>query len=181
MQKYLRYSMAALALIPVAALAHGPSRQKVEKEIEINASAEAVWKALKGICSIHDWHPAVAACESKGDGKGATRVLTLEKAGSGKTIKEEFTMFDEEKMTFKYKITDVAADVLPVNSYAAQMQVIPEGAGKSKVIWKAGFYRYFTQNDPPPGQDEKAANDAVNGVFDAGLPGLKSLIEGGGK
>jgi hypothetical protein len=90
-------------------------------------------------------------------------------------------MFDEEKMTFKYKITKVAAEVLPVNSYAAQMMVEPAGAAKSKVVWKAGFYRYYTQNDPPKGQDEEAANNAVNGVFDAGLPGLKKFIETGSK
>lgn len=181
MHKFVRFSAAALLALPVAVLAHGPSRQKAEKEVEINAPAEAVWKALKGTCSIADWHPAVATCEAKGEGKGATRVLTLGEAGSGKTIDEEFTMFDEEKMTFKYKITKVAADVLPVNSYAAQMIVEPAGAAKSKVTWKAGYYRYYTQNDPPQGQDEEAANTAVNGVFEAGMAGLKKFIETGSK
>lgn len=181
MHKFLRISAAALLAVPVGALAHGPSRQKVEKEIEINAPAEAVWKALKGICSIKDWHPAVAACESKGEGKGATRVLTLGEPGSGKVINEEFTMFDDEKMTFKYKITEVKAEVLPVNSYAAQMTVIADGDAKSKVHWKAGFYRFYTQNDPPKGQDEAAAMEAVTGVFEAGLPGLKKLVETGSK
>lgn len=181
MHKLVKYSATALIAVPALVLAHGPARLKIEKEIEINAPAEAVWKALQGLCSIKEWHPSVAACESTGEGKGATRVLTLGEAGSGKTINEEFTTYDDERMTFKYKITKVAVDVLPVNSYSAQMQVLPAGAGKSKVQWKAGFYRFYTQNDPPKGQDEDAAMAAVTGVFDAGLPGLKKLIEDGSK
>lgn len=181
MHKFLKISLAALLAVPVAALAHGPSRQKMEKEVEINAPAEAVWAKLKGICSIKDWHPAVAACESKGEGKGATRVLTLGEPGSGKTINEEFTMFDDEKMAFKYKITEVKAEVLPVNTYSATMTVIPDGDAKTKVQWKAGYYRYFTQNDPPKGQDEDAANAAVTGVFETGLAGLKKYVETGSK
>ncbi|MFO1436553.1 MAG: SRPBCC family protein [Gammaproteobacteria bacterium] len=181
MHKFLKCSAAALLAVPVAVMAHGPSRQKVEKEVEINAPAEAVWKAIRGVCSIKDWHPAVAACESKGEGKGATRVLTLGSPDSGKVINEEYTMYDDDKMTFKYKITEVKADVLPVNSYAAVMTITPVTDAKTKVEWKAGFYRFYTQNDPPAGQDEKAANDAVNGVFDTGLAGLKKFVETGSK
>lgn len=178
MHTLFKYSAAALLALPGLLYAHGPSRLKVEKEIEINAPADKVWAALKGFCSIDNWHPAVAACESKGEGKGATRVLTLGEAGSGKTIDEEMTAYDEAKMIFKYKITKVDPAVLPVSTYAATMTVVPNG-DKTTVQWKAGFYRSFTQNDPPPEQNDEAATKAITGVFDAGLPGLKKLVEEG--
>lgn len=179
MHKLYKYSAAALLALPALVSAHGPSRLKVEKEIEINAPADKVWAALKDFCSIDAWHPAVAKCENHGgNAKGATRVLTLGTPDSGNTIDEEMTAFDEEKMMFKYKITKVDWKVLPVSSYAATMTVEPNGE-KSKVIWKAGFYRSFTQNDPPPEQDDNAALKAITGVFDAGLPGLKKLVEEG--
>jgi carbon monoxide dehydrogenase subunit G len=178
MHKLYRYSAVALLALPGLLYAHGPSRLKVEKEIEINAPAEKVWAAIKDFCSIDAWQPAVAACESSGgSAKGATRVLTLEEPGSGKTIDEEMTAYDDATMTFKYKITKVDPAVLPVSSYAATMTVMPSGE-KSKVVWKAGFYRSFTQNNPPPEQDDNAALNAITGFFDAGLPGIKQLVEG---
>ena len=177
MHKSCRYAAVALLALPGVLYAHGPSRLKVEKEIEINAPAEKVWAAIRDFCSIDLWHPAVAACESNGgNAKGATRVLTLDEPGSGKTIEEEMTAYDDATMTFKYKITRVDPAVLPVSSYAAAMTVVPDGE-KSKLVWKAGFYRSFTQNDPPPEQDDNAALKAITGFFDAGLPGIRQLVE----
>jgi len=178
MHKLYKYSAVALLAVPGVLLAHGPSRLKVEKEVEINAPADKVWAAIKDFCSIDQWHPAVAACEKTGNDKGATRVLTLGEPGSGKTIDEEMTAYDDKKMTFKYKITKVEPTVLPVSSYASTMTVVPNGE-KSTVQWKSGFYRSFTQNDPPPEQNDEAATNAITGVLEAGVAGIKQMVEGG--
>ncbi|PKO49972.1 MAG: SRPBCC family protein, partial [Betaproteobacteria bacterium HGW-Betaproteobacteria-20] len=40
------------------------------------------------------------------------------------------------------------------------------------------FYRVYKLNPPiPEGQDDATALNAVNGVFDAGLEGLKKTLE----
>ena len=45
--KYLKLCLLNMLLIPVLVMAHGPSRQKVVQEIEINASADKVWKIIE--------------------------------------------------------------------------------------------------------------------------------------
>ena len=56
------------------------------------------------------------------------------------------------------------------------MAVTAEGSG-SKVTWRGAFYRAYTNNDPPPDQNDEAAVKAVTGVFKSGLENLKAKLE----
>jgi mxaD protein len=166
--------------------AHGPVRQKVEEEISINAPASKVWGIIKDYGDM-SWLPAVKSTSNQGGNeKGAKRVLTLQNGG---TITEELKKYDDAKMTYVYKIAemstektinhagaDVQVPVLPVDNYAATIEVEDKG-GSALVTWKAGFYRAYTNNNPPPEMNEEAANNAVKGVFTAGLENLKKLAE----
>lgn len=78
---------------------------------------------------------------------------------------------DPQKRMYKYMITDVAVEVLPVTNYSSTLQV-NDKEGKAEVVWKAGYYRGFPNNDPPAGQDDEAATAAVTGVYQAGLDAL---------
>ena len=81
------------ALLPMAAEAHGPSRQKVVSKIEINAPVDKVWAAVGNFQDM-SWHPAVAKTEGTGGNDvGATRKLTLQ---SGGVINEKLTKYDAE-------------------------------------------------------------------------------------
>jgi hypothetical protein len=169
-------SLAALALVPAVALAHGPSRQKVTETVEINAPADKVW-AVIGNFQDMSWHPAVAKVEGKGgNDANATRTLTLT---SGGTIDEKLLSLDPTKMIYKYEITKVDPKVLPVNNYSSNISVKGDGA-KSTVEWKGAFYRGFMNNDPPPELSDEAAVKAVKGVYRGGLDALKSKVEAGG-
>ena len=169
-------SLAALALVPTVALAHGPSRQKVTETVEINAPADKVWATIGNFQDM-SWHPAVAKLEgSGGNDANATRILTL---GSGGTIDEKLLSNDPAKMTYKYEITKVDPKVLPVNNYSSGISVKGDGA-KSTVEWKGAFYRGFMNNDPPPELSDEAAVKAVKGVYRAGLDALKKKLETGG-
>lgn len=164
----------AVALLPFTAFAHGPSPQKVEKEIVIKAEPAKVWAIVKDFGGIHKWHPAIAS--TKVDTKdGATyRLLTLKGGG---TINEKLKSADDADMKLKYEIIEGA---LPVTDYNATMTVKPgPGAGETTVVWMARFYRVYRLNPPiPAGQDDESAIKAVTGVFDTGLPALKKLAEG---
>jgi len=52
-------------------------------------------------------------------------------------------------------------------------------AGETTVNWVGRFYRVYKLNPPiPEGQDDESALNAVTGMYDAGLEGLKKLAEG---
>lgn len=189
MNKMQFYFAALLTVWFSVALAHGPSRVKVEESIEINASADKVWDLIKDYDKLHTWLPAVESSETQGgNDKGATRVLTLKGGG---TITEELKSYKAAKKSMKYRITDMSTvktvhhelsgedvdvPVLPVNNYSATITVKDKG-GNAEVIWKAAFYRAFLNNEPPPEMNEDAGIAAVSGVFKSGLENLKSMAE----
>ena len=167
--------VALWALAPVAAEAHGPSRQKVVSKIEINAPVDKVWAAVGNFQDM-SWHPAVAKTEGTGGNDvGATRKLTLQ---SGGVINEKLTKYVAEERGLAYEITDVDVKVLPVTNSSAQLNVSGT-AEKTIVEWRAAFYRGFVNNDPPPELSDEAAVKAVTDVVEGGLGALKKKFEGG--
>jgi hypothetical protein len=165
-----------LALLPVLATAHGPSRLKVTEEIAISAPPDKVWVLIKDFCNISNWHPDVAKCDGGGgNDAGAKRTLTLKKDGNP-TIDEEMMKYDAATMTYKYKITKVDVKVLPVSNYSSFITVTAKDSG-SLVSWNGGFYRGYPNNNPPPELNDDAATNAVTGIYKAGLANLKKLAE----
>ena len=171
--------IAALASIALfawgsAAHAHGGTRQKVVESIEINAAPDAVWNIIKDFGDAK-WIPAVASSKSdKGSAVDAVRELTLKKGG---VVKEELKELDAAAHTIKYRVHEEPdCAVFPVNNYSAKIVVTAAGAG-SKVEWTSAAYRCFTPNNPPPGQDEKAAIEAMTSLSKDALANLKALAE----
>lgn len=167
-------TLAAVLLIPATAFAHGPTPQKVEKEIVISAEPAKVWAIVKDFGNLQKWLPLVASTKLETKDDGVYRTLTLKGGG---TILEKLRSSDDTDMKLKYEIVE---GVLPVSDYVATITVKPgPGAGESTVTWLARFYRVYKLNPPiPPGQDDETAVKAVNDVFDAGLPNLKKVAEG---
>lgn len=172
----LALSVVALAAQPIPADAHGPSRQKVTKSIEINAPADKVWKIVGNFQDMN-WHPAVEKTEGTGGNEaGAKRTLTLKGGGQ---IHETLTKHDAAGRSLSYEITDVDVKVLPVKNYSSTLAVEDEG-GKSVLKWRGAFYRGYMNNDPPPELNDEAAVKAVSGVYDGGLEAVKKAAEAGG-
>jgi hypothetical protein len=180
MEKYMKRILAsiAIALLPLTALAHGPSPQKLEKEIVIKAPPAKVWAIVKDFGNLQKWLPLVATTkvESKKDENGdpATyRTLTLKDGG---IIIEKLGSINEADMKIKYYID---SGVLPVKDYNATITVkAGPGAGETTVTWMARFYRKYSLNPPiPPGEDDESALKAVTAIFDSGLPNLKKVAE----
>jgi len=175
MLKRLAVALAILGLAPVAAVAHGPSRQKVSETIEINAPVDKVW-AVIGNFQDMSWHPAIAKTEGKGGNDvNATRTLTLK---SGGTIDEQLDKYNAADHFYAYEITKVDVKVLPINDYSSRITVTANG-DKSTVEWHGAFYRGYMLNDPPPELNDEVAVNAVTGIYKDGLAALKKKIEGG--
>ena len=81
--------------------AHGPSPQKVEKSITINASPDKVWAIVKDFGSIQKWEPLVTDSKVEKKGEDTLRTLTLK---SGGKVIEKLKGIDEEAMKLKYEI-----------------------------------------------------------------------------
>ncbi len=186
MKKITLIMSVLLFFFTAVANAHGPVRQKAEEQITINAPAEKVWAIIKNYGDM-SWHPDIFNVTSEGGNKkGATRVLTLKDGG---TIKEEMKKYDEAKMSYAYKITEMSTaktithagveekvPVLPVDNYSASIEV--EAKGDTSVVnWTAGYYRAYTNNNPPTEMNEETANAAVSAVLKTGLINLKTLAE----
>ncbi len=169
-----------------AAFAHGPVRAKMTASITIDAPAEKVWGIIKDFDDM-SWHPAIKSTTAdKGNKKGSVRVLTLDNGG---TITEEMKAYKADKMSYKYKITDMSSSgtvhhagqdeeipVLPVANYAATLSVKAKG-GKSEVTWVATYYRAYVNNNPPEELNEEAADNAVKSVLTGGLVSLAQKFD----
>lgn len=171
MKKFL--ALIALAALPFAAAAHGPTPQKVEKSIVIKAAPAKVWAMVKDFGNLHAWHPAIANTKLEKKGDETHRTLTLK---SGGEINEKLRSSDDKDMKIKYEIT---GGVAPVADYNATMTVAAgPGAGESTVTWVGRFYRTYKLNPPiPAGQDDETALKFVTDVYDSGLANLKKVLE----
>lgn len=166
--------------------AHGPVRAKMTASITVDASADRVWEVIKNYDDM-SWHPSIkSATADKGNKKGSVRILTLT---NGATITEEMKAYKADKMSYKYKITEMSATgtvhhagkdedipVLPVENYAATLSVKGKG-GKSEVTWVATYYRAYVNNNPPPELNEKAADKGVTAVLTDGLTSLAQKFD----
>lgn len=175
---FFKMLLASALMLPLAAsAANAPSQQKVIREVVIKAEPAKVWAVVKDFSGLHKWHPAVESVttETKADETGTQllhRTLTLKGGG---TILEKQTINSDEEMKLEYKIVE---GVLPVSGYRAIMQVkAGPGAGESTLTWTGRFYNKANDVHAKPGEDNEAAVKAVEGVYDAGLPNLKSILE----
>jgi len=166
---------AALSLVSAAALAHGPSRQKVADKIEIDAPPAKVW-AIVGNFGDLGWLPGVVKTEATGGNTPdqGKRKLTLSNGG---VIEETLTKYDETGLSLSYRIDQVDVKILPFNNYSSTLTVTPAEGGKSTVEWRGAFYRGFMNNDPPPELSDEAALKAVTELYKAGLAALKAKVE----
>jgi mxaD protein len=185
MKKTSLFVSAAFLLFSGMVNAHGPVRAKLTSTIEIDAPAAKVWEIIKNYDDM-SWHPAIKSV--KGDGsnkKGALRTLTL---ANGGTITEELKSYEDSKMAYKYKITEMSSTgtikhagqdetlpVLPVGNYAAELSVTDKG-GKAEVEWVATYYRAYVNNNPPAELNEEAADKAVTDVLTKGLTALAKKV-----
>ena len=171
-------ALLVIGLLPFTAAAHGPSPQKVEKTVVIDASADKVWGLIKDFGNWQKWHPAIenTKLDKRKSDSGEEETVRLLSLKGGGTLLENLKSIDEDSKQMKYGIIE---GVLPVADYYSTISVKAVDGGKSEVKWMGRFYRVYKLNPPiPPGQDDKSALDAVTGVYDTGLANLKKVAEG---
>jgi len=147
--------------------AHGPTPQKTDESIQVHATAEAIWQRISAPCALAQWHPQVAACEAINDKQ---QKITLK---NGKQLLQEIDEVSAAEMTVAYRLSgEIDLEALPVSSLNGKIKVSADGSN-AKVVWTARYYRAFTGNEPPAGQDDESAKTAVDSFVKDGLQGLK--------
>ncbi|MHC2108048.1 SRPBCC family protein [Methylobacterium sp.] len=176
MKKMTLALAATAALVAATAQAHGPTRRKISESIEINAPADKVW-AVIGDVKNADWMENVTKTEVSGDVPNKfKRTLTLK---NGNQIQETSNKYKPDEKLLSYYIEKVDVKDLPANDYSATITVEPAGDAKSKVEWKAAFYRGYMNNDPPPELNDEASEKGVGAWIKASLANLKAKVEKG--
>lgn len=183
--KNIIYLFAFIALlISVNAQAHGPVRQLSVVSIEINTNANDLWLFITNY-SDPTWHPLIEkVISSDGNKKGAKRTFSLTTGGQ---VTQVLKLADSKKMKYKYRTPKDDMTVLktvefqgvenpirslPVDSLLETIQIEPIGANKSKLIWKAAYYRGYMKNlraGELPELNEDAANSAMQNFIIQGI------------
>ncbi|MBS0420755.1 MAG: SRPBCC family protein [Proteobacteria bacterium] len=162
-----------VALAGSAAFADAPKTLKVVKSVNVTAPVDTVWNAVKDFDSLNKWHPGFAADEiQKGENNkvGAVRKLTVK---DGPSFTEELLAFDDAKHTYKYRIIE---SPLPLRDYVSHITVTPGPNGGSHVTWVGNFKRKSTSDTPPEGENDAAALELINSVYQGGLDNLKKMF-----
>lgn len=157
----------------MGAKAHGPTPQKIDESIVIDAPIEKVWAVVKDFDKISTWHPDVTS--SKGDGKNESdgmRTLTL----SDGDIVESLDYYSETDHEYIYRLKTENTDALPASSYTLTFKLTAEG-DETLVNWKGRAYRGDTGNSPIEKLNDASVIKVMSAFFKNGLKGLKEAVE----
>ena len=121
----------------------------ISRSADVKASASAVWSMIGPFCAIKNWLPPVGECIE--DGKAA--------------FVETQTARNDNEHSYSYAIL---SSPLPVSNYKATIKVTANSDGSSTITWSGSF-------TPDQGK-EKAASEALIGVYEAGLAEIKARL-----
>jgi mxaD protein len=166
-------SCLVLLLTATASFAAAPLL-KVTKTVTINAPVDQVWAKCGDFDALDRWLPPVAKdtlTKGKNNVPGAVRHLDIKGGGY---VNEKLLHYSAKGHYYSYRILD---SVLPVSDYHSTLRVKAAGDGKSVVTWSGTFRRKDLGSSPPDNANDKAATDAISGVYQAGLDNLKQSLE----
>lgn len=132
----------------------------------IDASADAVWAAVRDFNDLPRWHPGIAdsAIEDgkAGDQVGAIRSFHLK---DGAHIRERLLSHSDLERCYTYNFETTPFDV---RNYQATLRVTPVTDGNRT------FIEWWTTFDCPVERIDEWVNTFANGVFQPGFAALKA-------
>ena len=134
-------------------------RDRVERWIDLPASAAEVWAVIGDFGGVAAWHPAIDASEVVEIEGETYRHLTL---SDGEKMLER--LVSAEPRACRYEI---AEGPLPVENYRSTLTVFDRPEGGCRVFWSSTFEA-----------DDPHADDLVAGIYEAGLSALRDRFGG---
>ncbi len=132
----------------------------VERERELNANADDVWKKIGDFAGLDNWATGIEKLELSDEGK--TRTITV---GGGATITER--LVEEGERSYTYTLD--AGGPMPVVGYRSTIRVEDKGGDACVVHWRGDF-------EPAEGTTEEMATQIVGMVYDGGLAGIEKAV-----
>lgn len=165
--------LGTLAIPASAALAHGPTRVKLDLAVDVAAPPAKVW-AMIGNFQDLSWAPTVAKVTGT-DGNTANQAHRTVILKDGAVLPdEELDDYNPNRMEYTTFLPHVDPKVFPVADYSTHVMVAPLPNGGSHVEILAAFYRGYMNNDPPANMNEDAAKKAVTALWQPALDALKA-------
>ncbi|MBW7963498.1 SRPBCC family protein [Bradyrhizobium sp. BR 10261] len=158
-----RLSMASVATFGTVLLYSGTASAAVatiSRSVDVKAAARDVWSLIGPFCAIKDWLPPVGQCIE--DGKAPSTRILVTKDGRAAFVETQVAR-NEAEYSYSYKFL---TSPLPVSNYTATIKVTAKANGSSTITWNGSY-------TPEPGQ-EKAASEALLGVYEAGLAEIQA-------
>jgi hypothetical protein len=134
----------------------------ISRTADVKATAAAVWSVIGPFCAIKDWLPPVGVCIE--DGKAPPTRTLVTKDGKAAFVETQTARNDAEH-SYSYVFL---SSPLPVSHYSSTIKVKANADGSSTIIWSGSY-------TPDKGQ-EKAASEALTGVYEAGLAEIKARL-----
>lgn len=170
-----------LCVLPLMANAHGPSGQKVKKEVVVKAAPEKVWAVMKDFSSIGKWHPDVVEItveEKKDEASGNVLPFRVVKLKNDRGFEEKLRDVNDELMKLDYKMVEGENSTILVYGYRTVLTVKPaETDGESIVTITGRFYNKNNSLEQLPGLGNKEANAEINALYDAAAEGLQAYFK----
>jgi carbon monoxide dehydrogenase subunit G len=132
----------------------------IHREIEIDASPETVWKALRDVGALHQRLAPGFVTDVRMEHDGRARVVTF---GNGLVARELIVDLDDESRRLAWSV--VGGKMRNLNASA---QVWADGDGRSRFVWIADLL-----------PDEVAPGVAA--MMDQGLDVIKKTLESGNR
>jgi hypothetical protein len=148
---------ALILLLPANAFAN-----QVMEKVEVRTTPDKAWAAIGDFCGIKDWHPEIASCDLKQDGKILERTLTS--VNGGTMVEKEMTR-SEAARAYSYRILET---IYPVENYVSTIRVLPVDHGRVSILWVGAFKPVGPSAD---------AEKAISGNYLSGLNALKAKLE----
>jgi uncharacterized protein YndB with AHSA1/START domain len=170
----------ALCVLPLTGFAHGPSGQKIQKEVVVKAAPEKVWALMKDFSSIGKWHPNVTEIkveDKKDETTGKMLPHRVVKLKNGRSFEEKLREVHDDIMKLDYKMVEGENSTILVYGYRTVLTVAPgPTAAESKVTLTARFYNKSNSLEQLPGLGNKEARQEINDLYDAAAEGLKKAF-----
>ena len=148
-------------VLPATGIA-AASAATISRSADVKASVSAVWSLIGPFCAIKDWLPPVGQCIE--DGKAPPTRILVTKDGKAAFVETQTARSDTEH---SYSYTFLSSP-LPVSNYTSTIKVTAKGDGSSTITWSGSY--------TPEHGKEKAASEALGGVYEAGLAEIQARL-----
>ncbi len=138
------------------------SAATISRSADVKASVSAVWSLIGPFCAIKDWLPPVGQCIE--DGKAPPTRILVTKDGKAAFVETQTARSDAEH---SYSYTFLSSP-LPVSNYTSTIKVTAKADGSATITWSGSY--------TPEHGKEKAASEALGGVYEAGLAEIQARL-----